>query len=109
MVSRMLFAALTIGMMTAACSVHPPAARAATPALPSKSEVLAVMRKVADYAQSQYPANAEAYWEDGVYHIGMMAFYNVSDDADILAYTETFGDYNSWRLDRGGSGNRHNR
>jgi unsaturated rhamnogalacturonyl hydrolase len=107
MVSRILFAALTIGMVTAACFVYPPTAWAATLALPSKSEVLAVMRKVADYAQSKYPANAEAYWEDGVYHIGMMTLDNVS--ADILAYTETFGDYNNWRLDRGGSGNRHNR
>jgi rhamnogalacturonyl hydrolase YesR len=109
MVSRMLFAALTIGMVTATCFVYPPSAWAATLALPSKSEVLAVMRNVADYAHSKYPASAQAYWEDGVHHIGMMAFYNVANDDDILAYTETFGDYNNWRLDQGGSGNRHNR
>jgi unsaturated rhamnogalacturonyl hydrolase len=39
----------------------------------------------------------------------MMAFYNVSNDHDTLAYTETFGEYNNWTLDRGGSGNGHNR
>ena len=105
----MLFASLTIWMVTAGCFVYPPAARAAAPNLPSRSDVLAVMKRVADYAQSQYPANAQAYWDDGVYHIGMMAFYNVSNDDDILAYTETFGEYNNWILDRGGSGNRHNR
>jgi unsaturated rhamnogalacturonyl hydrolase len=109
MVRRMLFAALTIGMVTAACFVYPPTAWAATLALPSKSEVLAVIKKVADYAQSRYPANTDAYWDDGVYHIGMMALDKVANDDEVLAYTETFGDYNNWKLDRGGSGNRHNR
>ncbi|HEY7493837.1 MAG TPA: glycoside hydrolase family 88 protein [Candidatus Tectomicrobia bacterium] len=67
------------------------------------------MHKVADYAQSQYPANVKAYWDDGVYHIGMMALYNVSHDDNALAYTETFGAYNHWKLARDGSGNKHNR
>jgi hypothetical protein len=106
----MLFVALTIWMVTTGCFVYLPVARAAAPNLPSRSDVLAVMKRVADYAQSQYPANAQAYWDDGVYHIGMMAFYNVSNDDDILDYTETFGEYNNWTLARGGvSGNRHNR
>jgi rhamnogalacturonyl hydrolase YesR len=109
MVKTRLFVPLTIWWVTAACVVYPPTAWAATLTLPSRSEVLAVMKKVADYAQDQYPATAEAYWDDGVYHIGMMAFYNVSHDAGVLAYIETFGDHNSWVLDRGGSGNRHNR
>jgi unsaturated rhamnogalacturonyl hydrolase len=109
MVKRMLFASLTLGMVTAGCVVYPPTAWAATPTLPSKGEVLAVMKKVADYAHSRYPANTDAYWDDGVYHIGMMALDNVANDDDVLAYTETFGDYNNWKLDRGGSGNRHNR
>ena len=38
-----------------------------------------------------------------------MALYSVSHDADVLAYTETFGDSNYRILDRDGSGNRHNR
>jgi rhamnogalacturonyl hydrolase YesR len=109
MLKRMLFVSLTMGMVTAGCVVYLPAAWAATLALPSKSEVLAVMQKVADYAQTRYPANTEAYWDDGVYHIGMMALDNVANDDAVLAYTETFGDYNNWKLDRGGSGNRHNR
>jgi rhamnogalacturonyl hydrolase YesR len=111
MVRRMLFGALTIAMLTAARVVYLPAAWAATLTLPSKSEVLAVMNKVADYAQRQYPANAEAYWEKGVYHIGMMGLSHMSNDDDVLAYTEMFGDYNTWVLDRGkvGNGNRHNR
>jgi hypothetical protein len=61
----MLFASLTIWMVTAGCFVYPPAARAAAQNLPSRSDVLAVMKRVADYAQSQYPANTQAYWDDG--------------------------------------------
>jgi unsaturated rhamnogalacturonyl hydrolase len=106
---RMLFVSLTMGMVTAGCVVYPPTPWAATLNLPSKGEVLAVMKKVADYAQSRYPANSEAFWDDGVYHIGMMALYNVSNDDNILAYTETFGEYNSWILVRRGIGNNHNR
>jgi hypothetical protein len=83
----MLFVALIIWMVTTECFVYPPAARAAASNLPSRSDALAVMKRVADYAQSQYRANARAYWDDGVYHIGMMAFYNVSNDEDVLAYT----------------------
>jgi rhamnogalacturonyl hydrolase YesR len=104
-----LFGSLIIWMVTVGVVVYPPVAWAATLNLPSKSEVLAVMKKVADFAQTRYPANAQAYWDDGVYHIGMMAYYNVSNDDDTLAYTEAFGEYNNWILDWGGSGNRHNR
>jgi unsaturated rhamnogalacturonyl hydrolase len=109
MVKRTLFTSLIIGTVTVGCVVYPPAAWAATLTLPSKGDVLAVMTKVADYARSRYPATALASWDDGVYHIGMMAFYNVSHDADALAYTETFGDYNGWILYEGGIGNNHNR
>ena len=66
------------------------------------------MTKVADYAQQRYPANTEAYWEQGVYHIGLMACIAVQR-APSLGVTEKFGDYNNWMLDRDGTGNRHNR
>jgi hypothetical protein len=90
--------------------VYPSIAGAVTGNLPSKSEVLAVMNLVADYARHRYPANVEAYWDDGVYHVGMMALYKASRSADVLAYTEMFGDYNNWILDRGViAANRHNR
>ena len=109
MVRRMLSIALSVGVVSATGVVSPPAAWAATLTLPSQSEVLAVLTKVAGYAQQHYPADAEAYWEKGVYHIGLMGLDSVSDDDAVLAYAEQFGDYNGWVLDRGGSGNRHNR
>ena len=110
---------LTVWMVLAGCFVYPPAAWAAAP-LPSKGDVLAAMKKVAEYAQWYYPVNVKAYWDDGVYHMGMMALYNIAHDAEAFTYTETFGDYNNWMLTRGGSisdqcgvqtplGNRHNR
>ena len=72
--------------------------------------MLAVTRLVADYGRSHYPARVNAYWDDGVYHIGMMAQYRVSGRSDVLAYTNAFGNYNTWILDRGGiAGNHHNR
>ena len=69
---------------------------AATLTLPSRSSVLAVMNSVANFAQHRYPPTAEAYWDDGVYHLGVIALYNVSHDTDVLADTETFGVYNTW-------------
>jgi len=69
-----------------------------------------VTRLVADYARQRYPTNVEAYWDDGVYHIGLMALYDVTRSAELLAYTEAFGNYNNWILDRGViAANRHNR
>jgi hypothetical protein len=45
-----------------------------------------------------------------VYHIGLMALYDVTGSPDVLAYTEAFGKYNNWILDRGVmAANRHNR
>ena len=101
---------LTAWTVAAGSLVYPSIAGAVTGNLPSKSEVLAVMNLVADYARHRYPANVEAYWDDGVYHVGMMSLYKASRSADVLAYTEMFGDYNNWILDRGViAANRHNR
>src|SRR5262245_60231427 len=94
----------------AAVFVSPSFAAATSATLPSKSEVLAVTRLAADYARRRYPANVEAYWDHGVYPIGLMALYDVTRDANVLAYTEKFGQYNGWILDRGVvAANRHNR
>jgi unsaturated rhamnogalacturonyl hydrolase len=82
---------------------------AASTTLPSPSTVLSVMNRVADFAQDRYTPNTNAFWDDGVYHIGLMAYYNVSHDPNTLMYVDRFGDFNQWLLDRGGSGNRHNR
>jgi len=82
---------------------------AASAPLPSRTAVLSTLNLVADYARRQYPANTEAYWDHGVYHIGMMALYDITRRSDALAYTTTFGDYNGWMLDRGGTANLHNR
>ena len=82
---------------------------AASATLPSRTAVLSTLNLVADYARRQYPANTEAYWDHGVYHIGMMALYDITRRSDALAYTTAFGDYNGWMLDRGGTANLHNR
>jgi rhamnogalacturonyl hydrolase YesR len=107
--TALVFVSRIVCLVAAGYVFELPAAWAATLPLPSKSNVLAVMQKVAEYAQNTYRVDVPAYWDDGVYHIGMMAFYNVSQDADALIYTETFGQYNDWELARDGSGNRHNR
>src|SRR5262245_47855335 len=86
------------------------AARAADSELPSKSEVVTVMRLAADYAQRRYAPDVEAYWDDGVYHIGMLALHDTTQSSGALAYTERFGQYNGWILNRdGAAANRHNR
>ena len=106
----MSFASLPLWTMAAGAFACPSTAGAATATLPSKSEVLAVMSLVGDYAQTRYPASVEAYWHDGVYHIGMMALFDASKSVDTLAYTETFGNYNGWILDRDViAANRNNR
>ena len=106
----MAFASLPLWTMAAGAFAYHSTAGGATPLLPSKSEVKAVMSLVADYAQTRYPANVEAYWDGGVYHIGMMALFDASKSGVALGYTETFGNYNGWILDRGViAANRHNR
>jgi rhamnogalacturonyl hydrolase YesR len=77
--------------------------------LPSRSEVVAVMNLVAEQARRTFPASVDAYWDDGVYHIGLMALHGVTHDPALLAYTVSFGRYNGWTLDRGGTANLHNR
>jgi len=100
---------LGVWVLAVGTCVNAPVAEAANARLPSRSQVLATTNLVADYARRHYPANVEAYWEHGVYHIGMMAFYDVTGRDDALAYTIAFGEYNDWILDRGGTANRHNR
>jgi len=84
---------------------------APTPAVPlmSQREVLAVTQRVSLYARGQYAPQVEAFWEDGVYHIGQSAAYTLTDNVLMLTYTEKFGNFNQWQLDRAGSGNNHNR
>jgi hypothetical protein len=60
-----LLVCLAAWTVAAGSFVSPSTARSVTTKLPSKSEVLAVMNLVAHDAQHRYPANAEAYWDDG--------------------------------------------
>ena len=60
-----LLVCLAAWTVAAGSFVSPSTAISATAKLPSKSEVLAVMNLVAHDAQHRYPANAEAYWDDG--------------------------------------------
>jgi rhamnogalacturonyl hydrolase YesR len=99
MVRTTLLACVTL-CLGAGSFAYPSSAQAASTRLPSKSEVVAVMRLVADHARHKYSANVDAYWDDGVYHIGRMALYDITRSADTLAYTEAFGTYNGWILDR---------
>jgi hypothetical protein len=62
----MSIASLPLWTMAAGAFAYPSTAGAATATLPSKSEVLAVMSLVGDYARTRYPAPVEAYWDDGV-------------------------------------------
>lgn len=110
MVRAALFVPLVLCMVAAGSAAVPSAAAAADDKLPSKSEVLAVTKRVAEYAEHRYPTDVDAYWDDGVYHIGRMALYHLTRSAEVLAYTEAFGSYNNWTLDRGVvAANRHNR
>jgi len=106
---RSSLASLAFWVTAAGIIIDPSTAAAANANLPSRSEVLAVMNLAADYAQHRFPATVDAFWDDGVYQIGMMALYDVTQSDEVLAYTERFGSYNNWILDRGGTGNRHNR
>jgi unsaturated rhamnogalacturonyl hydrolase len=103
---RQSFTALTILIGTAGGFICMPTAWAGNTDLPSKSEVLPVMNNVATYARNNYPPDC-AKFANGVLHIGNMAFYSVNIDANVLAYTEDYGNYNNWIVCR--TANRHNR
>lgn len=71
-------------------------AQAQQPLTANASKTLELMKKVADW-QLKHPTGKELNsWEYGPFYIGLMALYNVSDDAKWLDEIRRMGDKVNW-------------
>jgi unsaturated rhamnogalacturonyl hydrolase len=80
----------------------------ASTTVPTTAEVLAVMRRVADYQIAAGPGAAHPdwvnKWPEAVFYSGVMATYRATSDAKYLAAATQWGQMNQWTL-LGGTAN----
>jgi unsaturated rhamnogalacturonyl hydrolase len=70
----------------------------ASPTLPPNADVLAVMKKVADWQLVKLGTSTAKSWVEGAMWTGMLALYDVSQDAKYLDATEAWATANSYQL-----------
>lgn len=62
-----------------------------------KEEVLASIRLVNTYWQTNNKPQHWAFWDEAAYHTGNMAAYEVTKDSAALNYSVLWADYNQWK------------
>ncbi|MCL7986702.1 glycoside hydrolase family 88 protein [Sphingobacterium sp. lm-10] len=62
-----------------------------------KEEVLASIRLVNTYWQTNNKPQNWAFWDEAAYHTGNMAAYKVTKDSAALNYSVIWADYNQWK------------
>lgn len=67
------------------------------PGLNSKSEVLAIIKKVNTYWQNQHPNPANSFWHPSAYQTGNIAAYKVTKIEDYRLYAEKWAQHNQWK------------
>ncbi len=63
----------------------------------SREEVIAVIKKVNGYWQSQNPEHGRAFWDNAAYHTGNMYAYQVTGIEEYKKYSENWAIRNQWK------------
>ena len=64
--------------------------------LPMKDDVLAILNTVNQTWQEKHPTHGDYFWNRAVYHIGNMAAYDVTGDAEYLDYSTAWANKSNW-------------
>lgn len=88
----LLFIAL-IGFAYTGCSNHK--ANLQSP-LPSRTEVVEIIKKVNGNWQATHPNHENSFWHRAAYHTGNMAAYEVTKIEDYKTYSEAWAEHNLW-------------
>jgi len=65
--------------------------------LPSKEEVKKLIILVNDYWQENNPEPGNAFWDQGAYHTGNMAAYEITGIDQYLKYSVSWAEKNHWK------------
>ncbi|MFJ5274177.1 glycoside hydrolase family 88 protein [Streptomyces sp. NPDC088358] len=84
----------------AAGTAVPPRAGDAAP-LPSRSEVVAVLRRVADHWIAAHPDSGDNGWANATFFSGLLALHRLTGDARHLAYARSWADRHAYGLNSG--------
>jgi rhamnogalacturonyl hydrolase YesR len=68
-----------------------------SPALPTPTEVIQVIRKVNDHWQKTHPKHGDAFWNRAVYHIGNMDAHAITGHAPYREFSEEWSAHNQWK------------
>ena len=64
--------------------------------LPSKSEIVNVVKKVNDFWQITNPSHGRAFWDNAAYHTGNMAAYELTGINRFKSYSTAWSVQNEW-------------
>lgn len=64
--------------------------------LPAKDDVMAILNTVNQTWQEKHPTHGDYFWNRAVYHIGNMAAYDATGDADYLDYSTAWANRSNW-------------
>jgi unsaturated rhamnogalacturonyl hydrolase len=64
--------------------------------IPTKKEVLKIVRKTNDYWQAQHKPEVRAFWDEAAYHTGNMEAFRLTGDKKYKLYSEKWANHNKW-------------
>jgi unsaturated rhamnogalacturonyl hydrolase len=76
-------------------------AAAPSPTLPSRADILAVLRKVNDYWIGSHSNPGDNQWARAAYFSGNMAAYRSTNEARYLSYAQRWAEQNNYAINNG--------
>lgn len=83
-----------LGLLFLSCTSQ---RKATTASGMSKDEVMAVIRKVNGYWQTNHSPKQRAFWDWAAYHTGNMEAYFLTKDEKYRQYSEAWAEHNEWK------------
>lgn len=68
---------------------------------PSKDEVVSTMKLVNDYWMGKNQDGGDYKWANSVYHIGNLAYYEITKDEKYYNYSYDWAEKNDWKINQG--------
>ncbi len=65
--------------------------------LPTRNEVINVVKKVNGYWQKSHPKHGRAFWDNAAYHVGNMYAFRLTADSSYLDYSRSWAEHNQWK------------
>ena len=65
--------------------------------VPTRTEVIDLVKKVNGYWQEKNPKHERAFWDNAAYHVGNIYAYRLTGDKAYLDYSRAWAEHNQWK------------